>query len=101
MGIALRPVQPQISMATGRSHTEPKPRYKNSDLRFNDHVKELEIWRNKVQPAIIDWAGTLDDLFAVGAHPNFKSIIKHQWDEHFPSMEITDAVYSMVSNDLS
>jgi hypothetical protein len=101
MGIMLHPVQPQISMATGCLCTEPKPHYKNSDLPFNDHIKELEIWHNKVQPVIIDWASTLNDLFAVGTHPNFKLIVKHHWDEHFPSTEITDAVYSVVSNDLS
>jgi hypothetical protein len=101
MGIALCLVQLQVSMATGHSCTEPKPHYKNSDLPFNNHIKELKIWCNKVQPVIIDWASTLDDLFAMGAHPNFKSIVKHHWDEHFPSMEITNAVYSVVSNDLS
>ena len=96
MGIALKPVKDQVQ--SSRKHREPKPCYNNSDLPFKNHSQDLTTWRNKVLPLIIDWAGSHDDPFAIGTDPSFKTIVKQFWNESFPTMEPTDAVYAVVSH---
>ncbi|KAF8218911.1 hypothetical protein L208DRAFT_1383170 [Tricholoma matsutake] len=96
MGIALKPVENQVQ--SPKKHRKPKPRYNNSDLPFENHSQDLATWRNKVLPPIIDWAGSHDDTFAVGADPSFKTIVKEFWDQSFQTVEPPDAVYAVASS---
>jgi hypothetical protein len=96
MGIKLQPVKSEAQPPTRRCGV-PKPHYKNSDLLFEDHNRDLETWWNKVLPPIIDWAGSHDNLFAVTADQQFKPIVKKFWDQNFPGINATDAMYAMVS----
>jgi hypothetical protein len=95
MGIKLQQVQAKTMPST--KHGEPKPHYKNSDLPFEDRSRDLEIWRTKVIPAIIDWGGSRADPFAVVAHPKFRAVVEHFWDQSFSTVEAIDAVHAVVS----
>ena len=96
MGIKLQPVKSEAQPPTRRRGVT-KPRYKNSDLPFEDHNRDLEIWRNKILPPIIDWAGSHDDPFAVTADQQFKPTVKKFWDQNFRGIDATDAMYAVVS----
>ena len=74
-----------------------KPRYNNSHLPFNNFTHDLKIWRESVIPAIIDWAGTLEDVFGVNAHPDLPKIVHVYWSKKFPLTECDDVVLSVVS----
>ncbi|KAF8239473.1 hypothetical protein L208DRAFT_1374635 [Tricholoma matsutake] len=96
MGIKLQQVQAETTPSTKRG--EPKPRYKNSDLPFEDYSHDLKIWRTKVIPAIIDWGGSRADPFAVVAHPKFRAVVEHFWDQSFSTVEAMDAVHAVASS---
>ncbi|KAF8230783.1 hypothetical protein L208DRAFT_1378393 [Tricholoma matsutake] len=93
MGIKLQQVQVETTPSTKRG--KPKPRYKNSDLPFEDHSRDLKIWWTKVIPAMIDWGGSHANLFAVVAHPKFRAVVEHFWDQSFSTVEEMDTVHAV------
>ena len=75
-----------------------KPRYKNSHLPFQNPTRDLLTWRDVVLPVIIDWAGTLDEPFAINSHPNLQDIVEDSWKEGFPEIPVDEAVQAVVSH---
>lgn len=74
-----------------------KPRYKNGHLPFENQAQDLETWRNTVLPAVIDWAGTLEDPFGANSHLDLHDIVRDSWNDGFPGTPPNDAVHSVVS----
>ena len=74
-----------------------KPRYNNRNLPFENFNPDLKIWRDSVIPAVIDWAGTLEDSFGVNAHPDLPEILHTHWNEKFPLTECDEVVLAVVS----
>ncbi|KAF8805296.1 hypothetical protein BYT27DRAFT_7243389 [Phlegmacium glaucopus] len=98
MGIKLKTaeisaVKHQVSM-----HCPAKPCYKNGHLPFDNPACDLATWRNAVLPAIIDWARTLKEPFAVNFHPNLQDIVEDSWNEEFPEIPADDAVQAVASS---
>ncbi|KAF5368712.1 hypothetical protein D9615_010297 [Tricholomella constricta] len=76
----------------------PKPRYKNGHLPFGNPTRDLLTWRDAVLPAIIDWAGTLEEPFAVNSHPDLQDVVEDNWNEEFPETPADDAVQAVASS---
>lgn len=68
------------------------------DLPFENPTRDLITWRDAVLPSIIDWAGTLDEPFAINSHPDFPDIVEECWKEEFPEIPADEAVYAVVSH---
>ena len=74
-----------------------KPRYKNSDLSFENSSRDLETWRKDVLPHILEWAGSLEEPFFISTHcPDLEDLIKYAWDEEFPEISADEAVHYVV-----
>jgi hypothetical protein len=95
MGIILHAIKAEPS-SSGNRRTEPKARYKNADLPFTNYKDDLRLWQSAVVAAVIDWAGSLDDPWAVGAHPDFDGVVEKWWTASFPAIPIDKAVYAVV-----
>jgi hypothetical protein len=95
MGIILHTIKAEPS-SSGNRRTEPKARYKNADLPFTNYKDDLRVWQSAVVASVIDWAGSLDDPWAVGAHPDFDTIVEKWWTMSFPAIPIDKAVYAVV-----
>lgn len=82
-----------------RENTKSVKKFNNAHLPFpsNRTQADLKIWRDSVIPAVVDWAGSLDEPFGANAHPDFKSVVTESWNESFPELEINEAVYYVVS----
>ncbi|KAF8806780.1 hypothetical protein BYT27DRAFT_7338795 [Phlegmacium glaucopus] len=98
MGIKLKTaeisaVKNQVSM-----RRPAKPRYKNSHLPFNNPTRDLATWRDAVLPAIIDWAGMLEEPFTVNSHPDLQDIVEDNWKEEFPEIPADDAIQAVASS---
>lgn len=97
-GIKLHKVDPKKAIDRKKPQQRTaKPRYNNGHLPFDHFTRDLKIWRGSVIPAIIDWAGTLEDGFGVNAHPDLPEIVQANWDENFPLTKCDDIVLSVVS----
>ncbi|KAF8811703.1 hypothetical protein BYT27DRAFT_7160606 [Phlegmacium glaucopus] len=75
-----------------------KPCYKNGHLPFDNPARDLATWRDAVLPSIIDWAGTLEEPFAVNSHPDVQDIVEDNWKEEFPEIPADDAVQAVASS---
>lgn len=84
----------QSNARPGRS---AKRRYRNSDLPFENHTRDLQRWQNAVQPVIIDWAGTVKEPFAVNSHPDLQRIVEEAWHAEFPEIPCNEVVHAIVS----
>ena len=74
-----------------------KPRYKNSDLSFENSSRDLETWRKDVLPHILEWAGSLGEPFFISTHcPDLEDLIKYAWDEEFPEISADEAIHYVV-----
>lgn len=100
MGIKLKTADISAVKRDASARRPAKPRYKNSHLPFQDPIRDLLTWRNAVLPSIIDWAGTLDEPFAINSHPDLHDIIEQNWNEQFPAVEADDAVQAVVSQNV-
>ncbi|KAF8225555.1 hypothetical protein L208DRAFT_1380573 [Tricholoma matsutake] len=65
MGIILHAVKAEPS--SGNHRMEPKAHYKNANLPYTNYKDNLRVWQSTVVASVIDWAGSLDNLWAVGA----------------------------------
>ncbi|KAF8804853.1 hypothetical protein BYT27DRAFT_7169757 [Phlegmacium glaucopus] len=97
-GIKLRKVETKNTVDSKPRRRSAKPRYNNSHLPFKNVNHDLQTWCESIIPAIIDWAGTLEDGFGVNAHPNLSEIIQDNWNDEFPTIECDDAVLSVASS---
>lgn len=96
MGIVLAPkAMPIIVKSERQEPRTQKKAYTNDDLPF-ESARDLKIWQSSVLPPIICWAGTSDQPFTVNTHENFEDIVAKHWREHFPEVEIIEAVYYVV-----
>ncbi|KAF8154656.1 hypothetical protein B0H34DRAFT_852391 [Crassisporium funariophilum] len=83
----------------GASACRPaKPCYTNNHLPFENAARDLHTWHDAVLPAIIDWARTLKEPFAVSSHPDLPEVVEYLWSEEFPKIPANDAVHAV--NDL-
>ena len=96
MGIKLKTVDIAAVKHDASARRPSRPRYKNSHLPFKNPTRDLLMWRDTVLPAIIDWAGTIDDPFAVNSHPNLQELVKSIWSEEFLEIQADDAVQAVV-----
>ncbi|KAJ6614523.1 hypothetical protein B0H10DRAFT_148674 [Mycena sp. CBHHK59/15] len=97
MGIKLTPVAPVIGPEPTSRHKKPKA--KNEDLPFapQEFRDNLKLWQTLSLGYIVEWAGSTEDAFAAGpSHPGFNGAVERAWTRHFPDIEITPAVYSLV-----
>jgi hypothetical protein len=90
-------VDPEKIIGKKKPKRSAKPRYNNRNLPFDNFTRDLNTWRESVLPAIIDWAGTLEDSFGVNSHPDLPDIVQINWNETFPSTECDEVVLSVVS----
>lgn len=97
MGIKLKTADISAVKRDASARRPAKPRYKNSHLPFENPTRDLLTWRDVILPAIIDWAGTLDEPFAINSHPDLQEIIECRWKEEFPAIPADDAVQAVVS----
>jgi hypothetical protein len=97
MGIKLKTADISAVKRDVSARRPAKPRYKNSHLPFENPTRDLLTWRDAVIPSIIDWAGTLEEPFAVNSHPDLHVIIEYNWKDEFPTIEADDAVQAVVS----
>lgn len=98
MGIKLKTADISAVKRDASARRPAKPRYKNSHLPFKNPTRDLITWRDAVLPSIIDWAGTLDEPFAINSHPDLPTIVEDNWKEEFPEIPIDEAVHAVVSN---
>ncbi|KAF8951995.1 hypothetical protein BDZ97DRAFT_820868 [Flammula alnicola] len=98
MGIKLNKADITAVKSRASVRRSAKPRYKNGDLPFENPNRDLQTWRNAVIPAIIDWAGVLDEPFAVNSHPDLHDIIEENWSDEFPEIPADDAVRAVASS---
>ncbi|TFK58881.1 hypothetical protein BDN72DRAFT_865599 [Pluteus cervinus] len=75
-----------------------RPRYTNKDLPLPHYARDLAIWQDKIKPAIIAWAASLEDPFGANSHPEFNTTIETHWNDEFGHVEITPAVFAVASN---
>ena len=99
MGIKLKTADISAVKHDVSAHRPAKPRYKNSHLPFENPTRDLLTWRDAVIPSIIDWAGTLEEPFAV--NPDLYVIIEDNWKDEFPTIDAGDAVQAVVSQRIS
>ena len=74
-----------------------KPRYKNSDLSFENSSRNLETLRKDILPHILECAGSLEEPFFISTHPDLEVLIKYAWDEEFPEIPADEAIHYVVS----
>ena len=98
MGIKLTTANISAVKRNASARRPAKPRYKNGHLPFENPTCDLLTWRDAVLPPIIDWAGTLEEPFAVNSHwhPNLPDVVEDNWKEEFPEIPADDAVQSVV-----
>jgi hypothetical protein len=96
MGIKLRTADIAAVKHDASAHRPARPRYKNGHFPFENPMRDLLTWRDAVLPPIIDWAGTIEDPFAVNSHPDLQDIVEYLWDEEFPEIPADDAVRASV-----
>ncbi|KAF5382366.1 hypothetical protein D9757_009786 [Collybiopsis confluens] len=75
----------QEERETGKPARPPKPRVKRADIPFvsaSDH----DVWKSKIQPGIIVWAGTRAKQFQVNADPEFRTITRQLWNTHLGTL---------------
>ena len=98
MGIKLKTADISAVKRDASARRPSKPRYKNGHLPFTNPSRDLLTWRDAVLPPIIDWAGTLEDPFAINSHPNLPDIVEDCWKEEFPEIRVDEAVHAVVSH---
>lgn len=98
MGIKLKTADISAVKREASARRPAKPRYKNGHLPFNNPTRDLLTWRDAVLPAILDWAGTLEEPFAINSHPNLPDIVEDCWKEEFPEIPVDEAVHAVVSH---
>ena len=96
MGIKLKTEDISTVKNDASARRPAKLRYKNGHLPFENPTRDLLTWRDAVLPAIIDWAGTLEEPFAVNSHPNLLDIVEGVWKEEFPEIPADEAVQAVV-----
>ena len=97
MGIKLKTADISVVKHEASARHPAKPHYKNSHLPFKDPTHDLDTWRDAVLPSIIDWAGSLNEPFAINSHPNLQEIIEENWKANYPEVQCNDAVLAVVS----
>lgn len=97
MGIKLKAADISAVKRDTSGRRSAKQRFKNSHLPFKDPTRDLLTWRNVVLPSIIDWAGSLDEPFAIHSHPDLHTMIEENWNEGFPTVKADDAIFAVVS----
>jgi len=96
MGIKLKTADIAAVKHDASARRPSRPRYKNGHLPFENPTRDLLTWRDAVLPVIIDWAGTIDDPFAVNSHPDLQELVESIWSEEIPEIQADDAVQSVV-----
>lgn len=96
MGIKLKTADITAVKRDASARRLAKPRYKNGNLPFENATRDLQTWRDAVLPAIIDWAGTLEEPFAVSSHLDLQDIVEENWNEEFPEIPVDEAVHAVV-----
>lgn len=96
MGIKLETADISAVKRDASARRPAKTRYKNGHLPFENPIRDLITWRDAVLPAIIDWAGTLEEPFAVNSHPDLHDLVESIWKEEFPEIPADDAVQAVV-----
>jgi hypothetical protein len=98
MGITLTPASAEPDPIPIKR--EPKARFTNGNLPFMSlgYNENLRLWQTNIMSGILEWAGTLDEPFGAASHPNFKAITTATWQNQFPDIDPTDAVYSLVGS---
>jgi hypothetical protein len=98
MGIKLKKADISAVKRDASARRPAKPRYKNSHLPFKNPTRDLLTWRDAVLPPIIDWAGSLEEPFAINSHPDLPDIVEDCWKEEFPEIPVDEAVQAVVSH---
>ena len=96
MGIKLKTADIAAVKHDASARRPSRPCYKNGHLPFENPTGDLLTWRDTVLPAIIDWAGTIDDPFAVNSHPDLQELVESIWSEEFLEIQADDAVQAVV-----
>jgi hypothetical protein len=96
MGIKLKTADVSAVKCDASARRPAKARYKNSHLPFENAARDLQTWRDAVLPAIIDWAGTLEEPFAISSHPDLPEVVESIWSLEFPEIPADDAVHAVV-----
>jgi hypothetical protein len=96
MGIKLKTADVSAAKREASARRPAKPRYTNSHLPFENAARDLQTWRDAALPAIIDWAGTLEEPFAASSHPDLPEVVEYIWGEEFPEIPADDAVHAVV-----
>ncbi len=84
-----------------------KKNWKNKDLPFDNFVRDLPLWQQKLVPSLIDWAtSSIAEPFGTTNHADFKTTIQDLWTKIFAYLppKIADgsvrvdhpAIYSVV-----
>lgn len=83
--------------------------WKNQHLPFNNFVRDLPVWQQKLIPSLLDWGmSNIAEPFGTTNHADFKPMIKKLWTTLFAHLSEKDgngdtcaehpAVYSVVSS---